>query len=81
MRKCKYFMQESWCYTDPWTRKTEKASTIKCLMGQLPYVWNGVGEAPCCTGNPPCHTPVELDPYWKDIFNETNKRLYNINSK
>ena len=51
-----------------------------CLMGQLPYVWDGVGEVPCHTGNPPCYTPVELDPYWKDIFNETNKRLYNINS-
>ncbi|WP_289146986.1 hypothetical protein [uncultured Megamonas sp.] len=51
-----------------------------CSRGQLPYVWDGVGEAPCHTGNSPCYTPVELDPYWKDIFNETNKRLYNINS-
>ena len=22
------------------------------------------------------YTPVELDPYWKDIFDETNRRLY-----
>ena len=21
------------------------------------------------------HTPVEIDPYWKDIFDETNRRL------
>lgn len=23
------------------------------------------------------YTPVELDPYWKDIFDETNRRLQN----
>lgn len=25
---------------------------------------------------PECYTPVEIDPYWLDIFNETNRRLY-----
>lgn len=24
----------------------------------------------------PYYTPVELDPYWKDIVDETNRRLY-----
>lgn len=80
MRRCKYFEQESWCYRDPRSSKTEIASSIRCLMGQLYYVWDGVSEVPCYTGNTPCYTPVELDPYWKDIFDETNKRLYNINS-
>lgn len=23
------------------------------------------------------YRPVELDPYWKDIVDETNRRLYN----
>ena len=25
---------------------------------------------------PNCYTPVEIDPYWKDIVDETNRRLY-----
>lgn len=28
-----------------------------------------------CTCN--YYIPVELDPYWKDIFDETNRRLNN----
>lgn len=24
------------------------------------------------------YTPVELDPYWKDIIDETNRRLNNV---
>lgn len=24
-----------------------------------------------------CYTPVEVDPYWKDIIDETNRRLNN----
>lgn len=80
MRKCKYFEQETWCYLDPRTGKIEKASSIRCTRGQLYYVWDGVSEPPCPTGNTPCYTPVDIDPYWKDIFDETNKRLYNINN-
>lgn len=32
----------------------------------------------CCMGSmiPQCYEPVEVDPYWKDIFDETNRRLY-----
>lgn len=77
MRRCKYFMLESFSYLNPWSGKTETTKTIRCPIGQLSYMWNGVGEAPCHTGNPPCYTPVELDPYWKDIFDETNRRLNN----
>lgn len=77
MRRCKYFIRDTWYYLTP-QNKTEKASSIRCLMGQLPYVWDGVGKIPCHTGNPPCYTPVELDPYWKDTFDETNRRLYNV---
>lgn len=25
------------------------------------------------------YTPIEVDPYWKDIIDETNRRLYEIN--
>lgn len=29
----------------------------------------------CEQGLSVCYTPVELDPYWKDIVDETNRRL------
>lgn len=30
-----------------------------------------------CLGIAKCYTPVEIDPYWKDIVDETNRRLNN----
>lgn len=77
MRRCRYFERETWCYLTP-KNKIEKASTVRCFRGQLVYVWDGISEVPCSIGNAPCYTPVELDPYWKDIFDETNRRLYNV---
>lgn len=77
MRRCKYFEKESWCYLDL-SNQVQIASSIKCLRGQMYFLWDGVSEVPCQTGNAPCYTPVEIDSYWKDIFDETNKRLYKL---
>ena len=76
MRRCKYFYRYTWCYEDYVTKQIEKASGVQCIKGRLPYVWDGISNIPCLNGSTDCYTPVELDPYWKDIFDETNRRLY-----
>lgn len=76
MRRCKYFYRYTWYYEDYITNQKKKASSVKCEKGGLPYVWSGIGDIPCLNGNTDCYTPVELDPYWKDVFDETNRRLY-----
>lgn len=77
MRRCKYFYRETWLYDDYVTKRKEKASGIQCTDKKLVYVWDGVSILPCLLeGGCPYYTQVELDPYWKDIVDETNRRLY-----
>lgn len=56
-------------------------------MRRCKYLKNDLGFFICYKGDtlcfcpvglmiPQCYEPVELDPYWKDIFDETNRRLY-----
>lgn len=77
MRRCKYFYRETWLYEDYVTKRKEKASGIQCTNNKLVYVWDGVSILPCLIEKG-CdyYSPVELDPYWKDIVDETNRRLY-----
>lgn len=68
MRRCKYFYRETWlCYN------YIPCSAITCTRKQLPFV----EIESCDTGINDCYTPVEIDPYWKDIIDETNRRLNN----
>lgn len=77
MRRCKHFYKYTWCYEDYVTRQIEKASGVQCMKCRLPYVWDGISSIPCLLeGGCPYYTPVEVDPYWKDIVDETNRRLY-----
>ena len=76
MRRRKYFYEETYLYDDYVTKQKEKAGTIQCTNNKLVYVWDGVSDIPCLNGGADCYTPVELDPYWKNIVDETNRRLY-----
>nr|DAL96041.1 MAG TPA: hypothetical protein [Caudoviricetes sp.] len=66
MRRCKYFYRETWLCDN-----YIPCSGILCTRYQLPYV----KIEDCKIGLNPCYTPVEVDPYWKDIIDETNRRL------
>ena len=67
MRRCKYFYRETWLCDN-----YIPCSCILCTRYQLSYV----KIEDCKTGLNPCYTPVEVDLYWKDIIDETNRRLY-----
>lgn len=70
MRRCKYYYRETWVYPDT---IPEYCSIVQCSKG-----FNlGFRPSNCRKGLSDCYTPVELDPYWKDIFDETNRRLNN----
>ena len=70
MRRCKYLYSEVWVYD--LVNPPEYMLVAQCLgcnpMGFIP--------SDCEKGLPDCYTPVEIDSYWKDIINETNRRLY-----
>lgn len=70
MRRCKYFYSEIWVYP---SNPPEYHRVVHCLgcfkLGFKPYE--------CRKGLSDCYTPVEVDPYWKDIIDETNRRLNN----
>lgn len=70
MRRCKYF------YTEGRTRSfighAEIIQIVKCSRYAL-----GFYPLNCEKGLSKCYTPVEIDPYWKDIIDETNRRLNN----
>lgn len=72
MRRCKYFQREIFiCPTfkdDNINISTTFISCERCMMS----IWN-MDE--CKLGKLKCYEPVELDPYWKDIIEETNRRL------
>lgn len=69
MRKCKYFYSETWVYP---SKPPEYYRVVQCL-GEFKL---GFYPSKCREGIAKCYTPVEIDPYWKDIFDETNRRLH-----
>lgn len=67
MRRCKYeVVNKSFRFIDNDLLSTKE---FFCLhdkaKGCMSYAW--------CNN----YTPVEIDPYWKDIVDETNRRLNN----
>lgn len=72
MRRCKYFQREIFICPD-WDNDkfivTTFISCERCMMS----VWN-MEDCKACKLK--CYEPVELDPYWKDVVEETNRRLY-----
>lgn len=70
MRRCKWFYSEVWVYD--LTNPPEYISVAQCL-GRNPLECI---PSDCEKGLPDCYTPVEIDLYWKDIIDETNRRLY-----
>lgn len=79
MRRCKYYTKETWYYKDYTTNKIEKASDVRC---SLYYTTETAHDFLACLFGKsfkkcPQYTPVEIDPYWKDIIDETNRRLNN----
>lgn len=69
MRRCKYFYRESTLC--PLNNSFEKATFIQCTSCRM-TVWN-VDD--CKLGKLECYSPVTVDAYWKDIVDETNRRL------
>lgn len=73
--RCKYFRRI------PWSHYSESlglnvVSSIQCSCGRLRYNYSKDNKTGCeIEPVYPCYEPVELDPYWKDIFDETNRRL------
>lgn len=76
MRRCKYFTETTWVYKSYPEGTMKFGHSIKCDKNMLVYSWSGIGEPLCNKGIYLCYEPVELDPYWKDIIDETNRRLY-----
>ena len=76
MRRCKYFYQYTNTYNDYITREKKMVLVYYCTKKRIPYEWNGESYIPCLFIQQDCYTPVEIDPYWKDIVDETNRRLY-----
>lgn len=76
MRRCKYYFKEAFCYVE-YPNGTNKIGleSICCF----PYTSETRCEFMNCLFNESCvnYTPVEIDPYWKDIVDETNRRLNN----
>lgn len=71
MRRCKYFYSETWVYP---SNPPEYHRIAQCT-GEFKL---GFCPSECRKGIPECYTPVEIDPYWKDIVDETNRRLNNV---
>lgn len=67
MRRCKYYYTETTVY--PFD--LEYMLLEQCLKSPLL-----IAEDNCHNGLCKYYTPVEIDPYWKDIIDETNRRLY-----
>ena len=76
MRRCKHFNRDTWCYRDRVTGKIEYAGSVYCNRNWIVYMWDNLvnGECEACI-ECPYYEVVEIDPYWKDIFDETNRRL------
>lgn len=73
MRRCKYFWREtSWLprsFDNP--DNLESCTFVTCDICRM-TVWN-IDE--CKEHKLECYTPVDIDPYWKGVITETNKRI------
>lgn len=69
MKRCKHFYLEIW--TSPFN-PPEIIQFTRCSRYTL-----GFCPLNCEKGLPDCYEPVEINPYWKDIIDETNRRLNN----
>ena len=77
MRRCKYFRRISWTFYHK-VLGFDVASSIQCSLSRLVYNYSRDYETGCeMEPMYPCYEPVEIDPYWKDIVDETNRRLNN----
>lgn len=77
MRRCKHFRRITWMYKSHPDGTMEYGSSIDCEINKLIVTWGDIGKPQCNEGIYSCYTPVEIDPYWKDIVDETNRRLNN----
>lgn len=77
MRRCKYFNGIVWYYKNYPEGTIELGSGVNCDKNMFVYSWDGTGELLCNEGIYHCYQPVEIDPYWKNIIDETNRRLNN----
>lgn len=68
-RRCKYCIREAWLDDDK-----NLCTSVYCIKGL--YVYRLAG----CTMDD-CYTPVNVDPYWKDIIDETNRRLNGLSQR
>lgn len=76
MRRCKYFRRISWSHYNE-NLGLNVVSSIQYNCGRLVYNYFWDNRTGCeIEPTYPCYEPVEIDPYWKDIFDETNRRLY-----
>lgn len=66
MRRCKYRSNIAWLGQE-WAL----CNDVICGNLDVPFV------DPMICGTKKCikYVPVEVDPYWKDIIDETNRRL------
>lgn len=70
MRRCIYFNKVVWLDEDG-----SVITGIGCYRHQYVYCYNP--ETNDCSSICSSYQPVELDPYWKDIVEQTNRRLNN----
>lgn len=77
MRRCKYFNSITWIYKSYPEGTMEFGHSISCNKCMLVRTWGGREIYRCNEGVYACYEPVEIDPYWKDIIDETNRRLNN----
>ena len=69
VRKCKYFLYKTWWY--PTNREIKEGTVASCRCeAKNTKIFD---RCKGCTE----HTPAELNPDWKDIIEEFNRRLSN----
>ena len=78
MRRCKHFNRETHCYPDYITGEMKYARGANCDKNGTVYMWGNLVNGECrAYVECPYYEVAEIDPYWKDIFDETNRRLNN----
>ena len=69
VRKCKYFLYQTWWYPINSEIKEGTVARYGCKISNMKIL----DECKGCTE----YTPAELNPDWKDIIEEFNRRLSN----
>lgn len=73
MRRCKYYFRYAWWYKEYPSNNIKIASAMICNYKHTKDTFDNFVS--CLFGKCSLYTPVEVDPYWKDIIDETNRRL------